>query len=55
MIDLAFLTLLGANFGLPGAGCFVGTYLGQKMFCPNRRCCQTTKIRRTVEGAQEEL
>ena len=53
-MDPFFLTI-ASQFGLPGVGCFVGTYLAQRTFCPNRRCCQTSRIRRTVEGAKEDL
>lgn len=46
MIDLPFLV---ANFGLPGVGGFIGAYLAQIFYCPNRGCCQMKKIKEVVE------
>ena len=41
---------IALQFGLPGAGAFVGTVLGWMFVCPNRRCCQIAKIRSVVEN-----
>jgi len=47
IIDLYFLA---CNFGLPGAGGFVGAYLANVLWCPNRGCCQMKKIKEVVEN-----
>lgn len=44
-----FLAPLAWQFGLPGLGAFVGTVAAQYLNCPNRGCCQMTKIKEVIE------
>jgi len=48
MIDI---TALAIQAGLPGLGCFVGTYAALYVYCPNHGCCQQKRVSELLEDS----